>query len=155
MTDSPEGDLIMDRAFRDKIGPMAFRLALGLVCLIHGFSKIRIGGGTGWNPALATHWQMAISWGELVCGILVIIGMQCRPAAAGLFLILLSESVLQYQWDLWKLPLREWETTLVFLLMALGVASIGGGEWIIDLRLGGSGTKSSRKQSPALQPVLK
>jgi hypothetical protein len=97
MTDSPEGDLIMDRAFRDKIGPMAFRLALGLVCLIHGFSKIRIGGGTGWNPALATHWQMAISWGELVCGILVIIGMQCRPAAAGLFLILLSESVLQYQ----------------------------------------------------------
>jgi len=40
-------------------------------------------------------------------------------------------------------------------LMALGVASIGGGEWIIDLRLGGSGTKSSRKQSPALQPVLK
>ncbi len=141
----------MDKTLRDKIGPLAFRLALASICLVHGFLKIQVAGGAGWDPGLATHWQLAISWGELVFGSLVLLGMQCRPAAAGLFLIVAGEAILHYSWDFWKFPVLQRDTTFVVLLLSLGVASIGGGDWIVDLHLGGAG-KSARKKSPALQP---
>ncbi len=140
----------MDKTFRDKIGPLAFRLALASVCLVHGFWKVQVAGGAGWNPEIATHWQLAIAWGELICGTLVLLGMQCRAAAAGLLVIVGAEALLNPSWDFWKNQIGQRDTTLIVLLLALGVASIGGGEWIVDLHLGGAG-KASRKKSPALQ----
>ena len=142
----------MDKTFREKIGPLAFRLALASICLVHGFLKIQVAGGAGWNPEIATHWQLALAWGQLVCGTLVLVGMQCRPAAAGLFLIVVAEAILHYRWDFWKFPIVQRDTTLIVLLLSLGVASIGGGDWIVDMRLGGAGGKQPRKKSPALQP---
>jgi len=143
----------MDRTLRDKVGPLAFRLALGLICLVHGFSKVRLSGGSAWHASLPAQWQMAIAWVELVGGLMVLLGMQCRYAAGALVLVMIGETILNYGWDLWQFPTREWETTLVHLLLAIGVAGIGGGEWILDLKFGGTG-KTAKRRAPGLQPSM-
>lgn len=143
----------MDRVMRDKIGPLAIRLALGMICLVHGFAKIRISGGSAWHGTLPGHWQLVIAWAELLGGLMVVLGMQCRYAAGTLVLVILSQTILDYGWNIWQFPMKEWETTLVYLLLAVGLAGVGGGEWILDLKFGAV-TKSSKRKASGLQPSL-
>ena len=67
--------------FREKIGPFILRLALGIVCVYHGFAKIQANGGTNWCTELGLGWQLAISWGEFSGGLAIIVGLYCRWAA--------------------------------------------------------------------------
>jgi len=143
----------MDQAMRDKIGPLALRLALGLICFVHGFEKIRVTGGSAWHSHLPVHWQLLISWAELVGAVMVVLGMQCRYASATLVVVIITETILKYGWNLWQFPMAEWETTLIYLFLAIGIAGVGGGEWILDLRFGGS-AKPSKRKAASLQPSL-
>src|SRR5262249_61117472 len=66
---------------KDKLGPLALRLAVGLFCVYHGYLKIMAAGGTAWYPSLAVGWQVLIAWAEFASGLAVLLGFRCRTAA--------------------------------------------------------------------------
>jgi uncharacterized membrane protein YphA (DoxX/SURF4 family) len=47
---------VFETFFKEKLGPLTLRLALGSVCLYHGYVKIMAQGGTAWTSGLATGW---------------------------------------------------------------------------------------------------
>jgi uncharacterized membrane protein YphA (DoxX/SURF4 family) len=123
---------------KDKLAPLALRLALGLICLYHGFAKIMLMGGLNWNPALPVFWQFVLSWGEFVCGVMILLGFRCR-LAAGLLLAMIVGNVVHFQgWHVFQLPLRTLEPTLMLLLVGMSLLFLGAGELSLDARAGGS-----------------
>src|SRR5204862_541263 len=68
---------------REKLGPLALRLALGLVCVYHGFDKIMASGGTHWTATLPAGWQLAIAWGPFTAGVAILAGLRCREVPFG------------------------------------------------------------------------
>ena len=81
---------------KDKLAPLMLRLALGLICVTHGYLKIMATGGTNWQPGMAVGWQLVIAWAEFTAGVFILVGFHCRPAAVvvvvlmGLALLLLG-----------------------------------------------------------------
>ena len=49
---------------KENLGPLTLRLALGLVCVYHGYVKIMATGGTTWYPGMPVGWQLLL-WLEL------------------------------------------------------------------------------------------
>jgi uncharacterized membrane protein YphA (DoxX/SURF4 family) len=129
---------------REKLGPLALRLALGLVCAYHGFVKIMAAGGTTWYPSLPTGWQLLIAWGEFCAGVAILVGFRCRWAAAGV-LALTSGTWIWFQgWNLLHLPLKTLEPVVMVLLTGLALLFFGAGELSVDARAGGG--KLARKK---------
>lgn len=121
---------------REKLGPLALRLALGLVCVYHGYLKIMAAGGTTWYPGLAVGWQLLIAWGEFSAGLAILVGFRCRLAAA-LVLGLTGGTLAWWQgWDMLKLPLPTLEPVVMILLMGLALLFLGAGELSVDGRTG-------------------
>ncbi len=131
---------------REKLGPLALRLALGLVCVYHGFLKIMESGGTSWLPGLPVGWQLALAWGEFGAGVAILVGFRCRLAA--LAVLALTGGLLGWWqgWNLLRLPLRALEPTFVVLLMSVAVVCLGAGEIALDGR-GSAGAKPARKKA--------
>jgi uncharacterized membrane protein YphA (DoxX/SURF4 family) len=123
--------------FRDKLAPLALRLALGLVCAYHGYVKIMADGGTTWASGLSTPWQLLIAWGEFAAGLAIIVGFRCRVAAA-VALALTAGTLLWWQgWGVLRLPLASLEPPFLLLVMGLSLVFLGAGELSVDARAGG------------------
>lgn len=136
---------------KDKLAPLALRLALGLICAEHGYLKIMAAGGTNWSPGLGTGWQLLIAWGEFAAGLAILVGFRCR-IFAGLALALTSGSLVWFQgWGLLHLPFRSLEPTVLLLVSALAVLFLGAGELSVDARSSGNaaGPRLSRKKQAA------
>ena len=132
---------------KDKLGPLSLRLALGLVCVYHGYLKIMVAGGTAWYPSWPVGWQLLIAWGEFGAGLAVLLGFRCRAAAA-IVLALTAGTLLGWQgWNALRLPLRTLEPTVILLLLGLGLLFVGAGGLSVDSRSGGGLTfgKSAKK----------
>ncbi len=130
---------------KDKLAPLSLRLALGLVCVYHGYMKIMASGGTTWYPGLPTGWQLVIAWGEFGAGLGILLGFRCR-LAAGVVLALNMGTLAWWQgWKLFSLPLPQLEPILMVLLMGLSLLFLGAGELSIDARSGGAGRASRKK----------
>jgi uncharacterized membrane protein YphA (DoxX/SURF4 family) len=122
---------------KEKLAPLALRLALGLVCVYHGFIKIMATGGTAWYPGLSVGWQVAIAWGEFGAGLAILLGFRCRLAAA-LVLVLTAGMLVWWQgWNVFRLSIPALEPTLMLLLMGLSLLFLGAGELSLDGRGGG------------------
>ena len=122
---------------KDKLAPMALRLALGLVCVYHGFLKIMASGGTAWQPALPVGWQLFLAWAEFAAGVAILIGFHCRVAAT-VVLALTAGTLIWWQgWNVLHLPVQQLEPTLLLVLVALALLFLGGGEFSVDGRGGG------------------
>ncbi len=130
---------------KDKLAPLTLRLALGLVCIYHGFTKIMATGGLNWNPALPLGWQFAIAWIELGAGLAILLGFHCRLAAA----LLLAETVAYWAWwqggRVLQMPWRTLETPVLLLLIGLSLLFLGAGELSLDARSGGGAAPSAGK----------
>jgi uncharacterized membrane protein YphA (DoxX/SURF4 family) len=113
---------------REKLGPLALRLALGLVCVYHGFVKIMAAGGTTWTPGLPVGWQAAIAWGEFAAGLAILVGFRCRSAAALVLAVTVGQMAWWYGWGMFRLPLRTLEPVAVVVLMGLSLLFLGAGE---------------------------
>jgi uncharacterized membrane protein YphA (DoxX/SURF4 family) len=133
---------------REKLGPLALRLALGLVCVYHGFVKIMASGGTAWASGLATPWQVLIAWGEFTAGVAVLAGFRCRLAAAAVLAVTAAQPAWWYGWRLFDLPLRTLEPVAVVLLMGLSLLFLGAGGLALDARGGGrpAAARAARKR---------
>jgi uncharacterized membrane protein YphA (DoxX/SURF4 family) len=138
--------------FRDKFGPLVLRLALGFVAIYHGYLKIAANGGTAWMPGVPVGVQLLLSWGEFAAGVAILAGYRCRLAASIYLLLSVGLLVHVHGAHVVRLPLRTLEPLLLTTLLALGIASIGAGEWTLSSASGSSvsaSSKPSRKRAAA------
>jgi uncharacterized membrane protein YphA (DoxX/SURF4 family) len=128
---------------KENLGPLALRLALGFVCVYHGYVKIMASGGTTWYPGMPVVWQLLIAWGEFGAGLAILLGFRCRLAAA-LVVALTMGTLMWFQgWHLFQMPLHSLEPTVLLVLMGLALLFLGAGELSVDSR--GTATTSSSK----------
>lgn len=135
---------MLEAFFKDKLGPFTLRLALGLVCVYHGFLKIMVEGGTAWNPGLSLGWQLALSWGEFAGGLAILAGLCCRWAATLILVVTAANVAVSQGWAVFRLPLRNLEPLILIALIGLSVLFLGAGELSLDKR----GGKSSSSKAP-------
>jgi uncharacterized membrane protein YphA (DoxX/SURF4 family) len=121
---------------REKLGPLTLRLALGLVCVYHGYLKIMVAGGTAWYPSWPTAWQLLSSWGEFAAGLAILVGFRCRMAAAVVLALNLGTLIGWQGWNVFHLPLRSLEWPLLLVLVGLSLLFLGGGELSLDRKFG-------------------
>lgn len=69
------------------LASLVLRLGLGAIFIIHGYLKISVHMGRGWDPNLPETTQMAVAWGETICGVALLLGFLSRLAAIGLIVI--------------------------------------------------------------------
>src|SRR5262245_29328671 len=112
---------VFEAFFKEKLGPLALRLAVGFVCVYHGYLKIMASGGTAWNPGMTVPWQLLIAWGEFAAGLAILVGFRCRLAAAAVLVLSLGTLIWWQGWKTLQLPLRTLEPIVVFLLMDLAL----------------------------------
>lgn len=129
---------------RERVAPLALRLALGVVCLQHGFTKITADGGMAWAPSLGVGWQLAIAWGEFFAGLAILFGFRCR-IAAGLVLLLTAGTWLWWHgYGLVQLPLATLESPFLLLFGAVSLLFLGAGELSVDARNSGGRSSAPR-----------
>ena len=132
---------------KEKLAPLALRLALGLVCVYHGYLKIMANGGTTWSPGLPTSWQLALAWAEFGAGLAILVGLWCRLAAATVLTLMVGLIAWWQGWGVFNQPLRSLEQTFLLFLIGLALLFLGAGELSVDGRAGGGrgGLKPARK----------
>lgn len=136
---------------REKLAPLALRVALGFVCVYHGFVKIMATGGTTWSPNLPVAWQLVIAWGEFAAGLAILVGLYCRLAALVMLAVTAGTWFWWQGWDLFTLPLATLEPFLVLVLAGLALLFLGAGELSLDARGGrrGGPVRFPRKSAKA------
>jgi uncharacterized membrane protein YphA (DoxX/SURF4 family) len=112
---------------RENLGPLALRLALGLVCAYQGFDKITAAGGTRWTTTLPAGWQLTIAWSQFTAGAAILAGFRCREAAALVLVLTAGQMAWWYGWDLFHLPVASLGPVVVIVLMALALVFLGAG----------------------------
>jgi uncharacterized membrane protein YphA (DoxX/SURF4 family) len=132
---------VFESFLKEKLAPLTLRLALGLVCIYHGFVKIMSNGGMTWHLTMPVVWQLAIAWAEFAAGLAILLGFRCRWAAAVALAALLATQAWSLGWGILQQPLRSLEPTGVLVLVAVSLLFLGAGELSIDGR--GSGSRSS------------
>jgi putative oxidoreductase len=132
---------VFETHFREKIGPFILRLALGLVCVYHGFAKIQSNGGAAWTPELGTGWQLAIAWGEFGAGLAIIVGLYSRWAAGVILLVSVGTLAWFQGTKLFSQSLASLEPRFLVILCSLALVCLGGGSWAVSPSAGGKGAK--------------
>jgi putative oxidoreductase len=125
---------------KEKLAPLFLRLALGSVCVYHGYLKIRADGGTTWSPGLPTGWQLALAWGEFAGGLAILVGFRCRLAAAVVLAFMLGLIAWWQGWTVFQQPFRSLEQTFLLILIGFALLFLGAGELSVDGRSSGKGT---------------
>lgn len=124
---------------REKLAPLALRVALGFVCVYHGFLKIMATGGMAWSTGLPVGWQLIIAWSELGAGLAILLGLYCRLAALVMLAVTAGTWLWRQGWHLLALPLTTLEPFLVLLLAGLALLFLGAGDLSLDGRGGRRG----------------
>jgi uncharacterized membrane protein YphA (DoxX/SURF4 family) len=134
---------MFDAFFKEKLGPLALRLALGSACAYHGFLKIMSHGGAWWTSGMPTWLQMSIAWGEFAAGVCILLGFYCRSAAAAALSVTIGTLAWWHGWNLFHLPMRTLEPAIMLVLVSLSLAFQGAGGVSLDARGGGSKSSSA------------
>jgi uncharacterized membrane protein YphA (DoxX/SURF4 family) len=157
----PEEETTMRRFFQELFqahvdsGALVLRLGLAAIFIVHGFLKLVQDGGAGWNDDLPRETQMAVAWGETVCGGALLLGFLSRLAAVGI-IVMQTGAISLYTWrfDFVHIeynranPLRVptgTEYNFALIIMCLAVIAIGSGKASLDHFLFGR----RRKATPA------
>lgn len=129
----------MDHA---NFGLLVIRLCLGLFMAYHGYNKVfgkgGLAGTAGWFGSMgwkypAVQAKVAAAT-EIGAGLMVAAGFLTPLACAGL-IGLMVVAIITVHWKVGFfifLPNGGWEYCATIALCALGVASIGAGEWSLD-----------------------
>ena len=122
-------------------GKLILRLALGLMLLLHGISKITggVGGIAGMlqGVGLPSYLAFGVYVGEVLAPLLVVIGFYARVGAAVIVINMLVAIGLAHHQDLFALgPQGGWALELqgFFLFTALALALMGPGRFGINQR---------------------
>lgn len=125
------------------LGSFLLRIGLAIIFITHGYLKLVQDYGRTWNTALTPETQMAVAWGEMVCGCALLIGLLSRLAAAGLAVIMIGAIRLQTGHldfiytnfrpanDRGLTPTGA-EYNFALIVMCLAVVAIGSGTFSVD-----------------------
>jgi putative oxidoreductase len=69
------------------LASLVLRLGLAAVFIVNGYVKVSVQMGRGWDNNLPETTQMVVAWGELVCGVALLLGLLSRLAAIGLIVM--------------------------------------------------------------------
>jgi uncharacterized membrane protein YphA (DoxX/SURF4 family) len=127
---------------KDKLGPLLLRLAVGMVCVYHGYLKIMYAGGTAWHPGWPVGWQVGLSWAEFSAGVAMVLGFRCRIAAGLALLAITTDLVWDEGWRILQMPPRVPERVALLLLTGVALVCLGAGELSVD----GRAAKALRKR---------
>ena len=122
---------------REKLGPLALRLALGLFCFYSGYLKIMAAGGTAWFRGMPVTWQVIISWAEFCAGVAILLGFHCRIAAMVVVTIMIGLLLWIHGWGVFRLQIRDLQMTFLLLLSGLALLFVGAGGLSLDARMMG------------------
>lgn len=121
----------------DKLGPYAgffLRLAIGVVFVYHGYQKV-FGGtsfGTAWNPGdMSVIVQALVAWGELLCGLAILVGFKTKIASLGIIIIMAGAIFLVHGKNGFNMMNGGFEYNYVLILASLALAGIGPGPFAI------------------------
>ena len=66
---------------------LVLRVGVAAILVFHGALKLSQDGGSNWHPALTEATQLAVAWGEVICGGALFFGLLSRLAALGVIVI--------------------------------------------------------------------
>ena len=147
---------MLDALSKNTLGPLVLRLGLAAIFLYQGFEKITRAGtewGSEWhytgppplpplfagpNPPpppkhLPAPVQLAVSWGQVVCGLALALGVLTRWAAAGLVVLRGGAiGIFTFQ-DGFSFPEGgDYESNFAILVLCVAVICLGGGTLALD-----------------------
>ena len=125
------------------LGSFLLRVGLAIIFVYHGYLKLAQSGGHRWHDNLPEAEQLAVAWGEFLCGLALLFGLLSRLAAVGLIVIMVGAIMLQTgRFDFiyietyginnpGKLPTGT-EYNFAIITMCLGVVALGSGKVSLD-----------------------
>jgi putative oxidoreductase len=156
------------------LGSFLLRLGLAGIFIFHGYlklSQLNNPNSLGWSDELPVGTQMAVAWGELACGIALLVGFLSRLAALGMIIVQVGAITLERgRFDFIHIEYNKgdparvptgYEYNLALIIMCLAVLAIGSGKVSLDYLLFGRrrphafmppahNPKSASAQAPAV-----
>jgi putative oxidoreductase len=139
-----------------QLGSLLLRVGLGAIFMFHGYLKLSVNGGSMWSDVLPEGTQVAVAWGELICGAALALGLLSRLAAIGLTVVMVGAIILQtgrfgfVHLEYLKVgPARAptgAEYNVALIVMCLAVLALGSGQVSLDYLI----YRVSRRQPRAL-----
>jgi putative oxidoreductase len=126
------------------LGMFIIRMALGPMLIVHGYNKVFGSGGlagtTRWFEALGLkpawlHARIA-PVNEIGAGLLMTLGLLAPLAAAAFVGLMTTASFTDHRGKGYFIFKGGWEYTLLVAMVAVGLASVGPGDWSVDHALG-------------------
>jgi len=124
------------------LGTFLLRLGLATIFIYHGCLKFAIDHGSAWDPKLTEATQIAVTWGELICGALLLVGLVSRLASIGIIVIMTGAIVFQTgHLDFINTAFVPphprnvpvgYEYNFALIMMSLAVLAIGSGKVSLD-----------------------
>jgi uncharacterized membrane protein YphA (DoxX/SURF4 family) len=130
------------------LAPLILRLGLASIFIYHGYLEISYRGGSGWSPDLPVWFQMLVSWGNVVGGAALALGLLTRFFALWFTAIMvgaivsvtgarqfvhvahyISQRETQYRWEV------GYEYNFAIIVICLALVVLGSGVWSLDRRL--------------------
>jgi putative oxidoreductase len=126
------------------LGMFVIRLALGPMLVLHGYNKLFGAGGlagtTRWFEGLGLRpaWLHAriAPVNEIGAGVLMTLGLLTPLACAAFVGLMAVASLTDHRGKGYFVFKGGWEYTLLVGIVAVGIASIGPGDWSVDHALG-------------------
>src|SRR5262249_49167733 len=133
------------------LASVLLRLGLAAIFIAHGVVKLGQQGGTDRHPRLTAGTQLAVAWGEVVCGGALLIGLLSRLAALGIIVIMVGAIVVQTgKLDFINIEFRMdreiptgCEYNFAIIIMCMAIIVLGSGLFSLDRLLFGSGKPES------------
>ena len=133
------------------LGSFLLRLGLATIFIFHGFLKLAQKDGADWHHSspniLEVPAQIAVTWGELVCGFAMLFGLFSRLAAIGIVILQSGAIILEtgrrdfisieYFASRPSWTRTGYEYNFALILMCLAVIAIGSGYVSLDFLIFG------------------
>ena len=123
----------------EKLKPYAgvfLRIGLGIIFVYHGYGKVfgqGAGLGSSWNPyGMPALVQILVSWGELVCGLAILVGFLSPLAALGIIIIMLGAIFLVHGKNGFSIMNQGYEYNFALIMMSLALMATGSGPISVD-----------------------
>lgn len=125
------------------LGSFLLRVGLAVIFIFHGYLKLIQEGGRAWTDTLDGDVQVAVAWGEMLCGVALLVGLLSRLAAVGLVVIMVGAIVVQtgrfdfiyvgeyHRANPSRIPTGA-EYNFALIVMCLAVVAIGSGVFSAD-----------------------
>jgi len=144
---------------------LLLRLGLAAIVLFHGGLKVAVGHDQ-WDPHLPAAVQIVVAWGEVLCGVLLLLGLGSRIAAVGIIIIqagaiyfvtgqstgFIGDWRSDYQ-GFMRVVTADYEYNIALILMAAALVLLGSGACSLDRMLFGRKKAAPAPPAPAPTPA--